>query len=72
MRVINAYVMQGKNANSTMTSLFYKGSSSKVKWPLCGKGSLPNGIMTIRNLRTSNEFKVNDQCLKHFIERFET
>ena len=30
------------------------------------------GIVTIRNPRTGNEFKVNGQRLKHFIENFET
>ena len=35
IRVMNAYVMQGKNTNSTMTSLFYKGSSSKMKKCYC-------------------------------------
>ena len=28
--------------------------------------------MIIKNLKTSSEFKVNGQRLKHFIERFDT
>ena len=36
------------------------------------KEVFPYGTMTFQNPRTSNEFKVNGQRLKHFIERFET
>ena len=35
MRVMNAYVMHGKNTNSTMTSLLYEGCSNKVKMCCC-------------------------------------
>ena len=36
------------------------------------KEVIPYGTVTIQNQRTGNEFKVNGQRLKHFIEIFET
>ena len=45
---------------------------SKWNGPYVAKEVFPYDTMTIRNPMTSNEFKVNGQRLKHFIERFET
>ncbi|RVW37836.1 Retrovirus-related Pol polyprotein from transposon opus [Vitis vinifera] len=46
----------------------------KSRWngPYVVKEVFPYGTVTIQNPRTGNEFKVNGQRLKHFIERFET
>nr|CAN80656.1 hypothetical protein VITISV_037275 [Vitis vinifera] len=46
----------------------------RSRWnePYVVKEVFPYGTVTIRNPRTGNEFKVNGQRLKHFIERFET
>ncbi|KAL6336136.1 hypothetical protein AAG906_010424 [Vitis piasezkii] len=46
----------------------------RPKWngPYVVKEVFPYGTVTIRNPRTGNEFKVNGQRLKHFLERFET
>ncbi|RVW72679.1 Gag-Pol polyprotein [Vitis vinifera] len=46
----------------------------RPRWndPYVVKEVFPYGTVTIRNPRTANEFKVNGQHLKHFIERFET
>ncbi|RVW29445.1 hypothetical protein CK203_101650 [Vitis vinifera] len=45
---------------------------SRWNGPYVVKEVFPYGTMTIQNPRTGNEFKVNGQHLKHFIERFET
>ena len=45
---------------------------SRWNGPYVVKEVFPYGTMTFQNPRTSNEFKVNGQRLKHFIERFET
>ncbi|RVW22454.1 Retrovirus-related Pol polyprotein from transposon 17.6 [Vitis vinifera] len=46
----------------------------RSRWndPYVVKEVFPYGTVTIQNPRTGNEFKVNGQRLKHFIERFET
>ncbi|KAL6319568.1 hypothetical protein AAG906_014244 [Vitis piasezkii] len=44
---------------------------SRWNGPYVVKEVFPYGTVTIQNLRTGNEFKVNGQRLKHFIERFE-
>lgn len=45
---------------------------SRWNGPYVVKEVFPYGTVTIQNPRTGNEFKVNGQRLKHFIERFET
>ena len=45
---------------------------SRWNGPYVIKKVFPYGTVTIQNPRTGSEFKVNGQCLKHFIERFET
>ena len=45
---------------------------SRWNGPYVVKEVFPYGTVTIQNLKTGNEFKVNDQRLKHFIERFVT
>ncbi|KAL6320480.1 hypothetical protein AAG906_007559 [Vitis piasezkii] len=45
---------------------------SRWNGPYVVKEVFPYGTVTIQNPRIGNEFKVNGQRLKHFIERFET
>ncbi|KAL6315760.1 hypothetical protein AAG906_007186 [Vitis piasezkii] len=65
---------QGENVLLYDSKLHIFLGKLRSRWngPYVVKEAFPYGTMTIRNPRTSNEFKVNGQCLKHFMERFET
>ncbi|KAL6327168.1 hypothetical protein AAG906_015207 [Vitis piasezkii] len=65
---------QGENVLLYDSKLHIFPGKLRSRWngPYVVKEIFPYGTVTIRNPRTGNEFKVNGQRLKHFIERFET
>ncbi|KAL6322464.1 hypothetical protein AAG906_008119 [Vitis piasezkii] len=65
---------QGENVLLYDSKLHFFPGELRSRWngPYVVKEVFPYGTVTIRNPRTGNEFKVNGQCLKYFIERFET
>ncbi|RVW89424.1 Gag-Pol polyprotein [Vitis vinifera] len=65
---------QGENVLLYDSKLHIFPGKLRSRWnePYVVKEVFPYGTVTIRNPRTGNEFKVNGQRLKHFIERFET
>ena len=65
---------QGEKALLYDSKLHIFQGKLRSRWngPYVVKEVYPYGTMTIQNSRTGNEFKVNGQHLKHFIERFGT
>ena len=64
---------QGENMLLYDSKLHFFPRKLRSRWndPYVVKEVFPYGTVTIQNPRTGNEFKINGQRLKHFIEIFE-
>ena len=48
--------------------IFFQESRIKMDWAICSKTVFPHGAVEISDTKNGNDFKVNSQCLKPFLE----